>query len=168
MACTRNIDIVSGHAIICIIMLTPVRIPHSPIETFPGRHTMGIQRSFGVATEHSGEIGVWVCAHLVPSTGEWPPVPDYDAIKGRPTLEITLEPTPDNSIQQQFAQQVENLIGTNNFVIDWVPKSTYDERPGVSYPAALTTFTDERGWDKERLFGFLNAAQLVLQNSKIY
>ena len=140
---------------------------HSPVETFPGRFTMGIQRSFGVKTS-SGEIGVWVCAHLVPSTGERPPVPDYDSIKGKHTLEITLKPTSGSTAQEKFASGVKRIIGTDAFVIDWVPKSTYDDRPGVNYPAALATFTDERGWDEERLTGFLNAAEVVLQNYGIY
>ena len=90
----------------------------------------------------------------------WPFQADYDAISGSHTMEVSIEPKPNEAIKAAFAERIGQLVGADTLSVEWTVRDEPDRRP-PEWPVANVSFGDERGWDKERVFGMLNATQVL-------
>lgn len=123
---------------------------------------MLIQRSFDAQNPRGA---MWIVIGDIPSQEDvWPPQANYDAVSGMGTMDVSIEPEPNEAVKAAFAEQIGQLVGVDSLSVEWGLRDEPDGRK-AEWPVARVSFGDERGWDKERVFGMLNAAQILGQST---
>jgi len=94
----------------------------------------------------------------------WPQEADYSALSGSPTLEVSIEPKPTETMRAILAEKLGQVIGADTLSVEWVVREVPGRRP-PEWPVANVSFGDERGWDKERVHAVLNGVRILGQET---